>query len=111
MIRSRSVLIKRNWVSVQDSIENESNENSGNAFDPLKMYCCKDYKDKFAEYLEWGKATVCSISTIVKDRYYKRARSSRKILKILFKWDCSHLDARQKCHEEWKDYIEENEFI
>ena len=44
MIRSRSVLIKRNWVSVQDSIENESNENSGNAFDHWRCTVVKIIK-------------------------------------------------------------------
>lgn len=72
--RSRSLLRKRNGLSIQGSIMDESNENSmtlftekfssyvlsrgcvfrtlgyGNTFDPQKMYCGRDYKENFAGY-------------------------------------------------------------
>lgn len=72
--RSRSLLRKRNELSIQGSIMDESNENSmtlfpekfssyvlsrgcvfrtlgyGNTFDPQKMYCGRDYKENFAGY-------------------------------------------------------------
>lgn len=72
--RSRSLLRKRNGLSIQGSIMDESNGNSmtlfpekfssyvlsrgcvfrtlryGNTFDPQKMYCGRDYKENFAGY-------------------------------------------------------------
>ena len=72
--RSRSLLRKRNGLSIQGSIMDESNENSmtlfpetfssyvlsrgcvfrtlgyGNTFDSQKMYCGRDYKENFAGY-------------------------------------------------------------
>lgn len=72
--RSRSLLRKRNGLSIQGSIMDESNENSmtlfpekfssyvfsrgcvfrtlgyGNTFDPQKMYCGRDYNENFAGY-------------------------------------------------------------